>query len=590
MNENTQIKWTPVKGELMTRWAKDITPESALSEYPRPQLKRKEWICLNGLWDYAILPRREKKVINFDGKILVPFPLESALSGVRKKLKANQRLWYQRTFEIPDSWNDKRILLHFGAIDWEAIVSVNGVEIGTHKGGFVPFSFDISKSLKMSGNNQLSVAVWDPTDKGSQERGKQTLKPFGIKYTAISGIWQMIWLEPVPRTYIESLKMVSNIDEEVLNLKVVVIDSQPDDELIITVLGDNKEISSVTKKIEIEYNVKIPSTKLWSPGNPFLYDLNVKIQRNGVLIDEVSSYFGMRKISLQRDEKGCQRISLNNEFIFQYGPLDQGYWPDGLCTAPTDEALRYDIEIAKKLGFNMIRKHGKVEPERWYYYCDKLGVLVWQDMPSGGKISLLSMLLGFLKKNKKFDRKRSQIEKRNFYRELESMILALFNHPSIIMWTAFNEGWGQFDTVKVVQKIRDLDISRLVNNASGWHDHGVGDISDCHKYLGPAFPDNIGDRAAVCGEFGGIGLTVENHMWQKKFKFAYKKVQNSQALIEEYTKLIAKLKELIPTGLCAAVYTQITDVEGEINGLLTYDREIVKMDINFIKNINQSVF
>jgi len=574
MNDNNNSSWAPIKGQIMSKWAKEVTPNNPLPEYPRPQLKRNDWKNLNGIWNYTIRPKTEKMVNNFDGKILVPFPIESALSGVKQKLKAKQRLWYQRKFTIPESWKGKNVLLHFGAIDWEATIWVNGKEVGTHQGGYVPFSFEITGYLQEKMENDIIVAVWDPTKKRSQGRGKQTSKPIGVFYTAISGIWQTVWLEPVPSTYINSLKMVPDIDKETLNLNVEVNNSQPEDKITIEVKDGSTNIITISGNINQEFSLKIPNPKLWSPENPFLYDIIIKIDRNSNILDEVKSYFGMRKISVEKDQNGFKRILLNNKEIFQYGPLDQGYWPDGLYTAPTDDALRYDIEITKEMGFNLIRKHIKVEPLRWYHYCDKMGILVWQDMPNGGKL---------LRRRKKFGRI-------SYYKELESMISTLYNSPSIVMWIPFNEGWGQFNTKEVVKKVRNQDSSRLLNHASGWFDKGLGDVRDCHKYPGPGLPKKFEGRAAVNGEFGGLGLKVENHMWNKKFKWSYKKSKNPELLTERYSELITKLRELVPKGLCAAVYTQTTDVEGEVNGLLTYDREIIKIDIKKMRELNLSVF
>ena len=582
--------WQLIEHEIKTRWAKNVLPDNVLPEYPRPQLRRKEWLNINGLWEYAIRPKKQMSVNSFDGKILVPFPIESALSGVKRKVAPKQKLWYRRIFTVSKSWKGQRVLLHFGAVDWEATIWVNGNEIGTHKGGYTPFSFEISDSLDIEGENELLVSVWDPTNKGGQERGKQTLRPYGIYYTAITGIWQTVWLEPVPTTYIESIKMIPDIDNEIIKIRANIQYSQKGEKISVLVKEGEKDVVENTEDAEEQLVIKIPSPKLWSPNNPFLYDINIQLKRGSKILDRVSSYFGMRKIALGVDEKGNRTIELNNQPIFTYGPLDQGYWPDGLYTAPTDEALKYDIEITKELGFNAIRKHVKVESARWYYYCDKIGMLVWQDMPNAGKTGILYMLVNILRNSEKYKGKRKEFEKRNYYNELESMIASFYNHPSIVVWVPFNEGWGQFETEKVVEKVRELDSSRLIDSASGWHDKGVGDICDCHKYPGPKLPEKIRDRAAVCGEFGGLGLKIENHMWDKKFRWAYKRFPNATELTEKYEELILKLKELQKQGLIAAIYTQTTDVEGEINGLLTYDREVIKMDKKQLRDINLSLY
>ena len=566
-----QKTWTPIAGEIMTRWVKDINPKHPLPEYPRPQMKRNEWLNLNGLWDYAIRSKRLKKLDFIDGKILVPFPVESALSGVKKKVKGKHQIWYKRNFIIPDTWKGKKVLLHFGAVDWEATVFINGRRVRTHHGGFTPFSFDISEYLKED-ENELTVIVWDNT---KHERGKQSLRPFMIYYTAVSGIWQTVWLEPVSNTYIESLKMESDIDEGLLHIKVLSNEENPSSATEIIIKDLDKEITSNYGALNEYITLKLPDPKLWSPESPILYDVDIKLLKDGNIIDEIKSYHGMRKIALGKDDQGHTRIELNNKPIFQYGTLDQGYWPDGLYTAPTDEALLYDIEITKELGFNMIRKHVKVEPLRWYYHCDRLGMLVWQDMPNGGWFIF---------------RKRRSKGKEYFRKELQSMITTLYNSPSIVVWVPFNEGWGQFNTKKVIQEIKVRDPTRLLNAASGWFDKKVGDIRDIHVYPGPKMPGNLEGRAAVIGEFGGLGLNVQGHIWRSKLKFAYKKYKSSEILTEKYAQLIQDLNPLIKAGLCAAIYTQITDVEMEINGLLTYDRDIIKIDEQRLRELNLSLY
>jgi beta-galactosidase/beta-glucuronidase len=588
MKKNKDYHWAPIDGQIMTRWSYEIEPNQPFPEYPRPQFRRTEWLNLNGLWNYAIHPKEEREVSNFDGKVLVPFPIESALSGVKKKLKPRQKLWYSRTFKIPNEWKDKNILLHFGAIDWDTTIWVNKKEIGSHQGGYTPFSFEISGIIDFEVENELVVEVWDPSDMGGQERGKQTLRPVAIWYTAVSGIWQTVWLEPVPKTYIKNFKLIPNIDDETIRVSVNVNNFLDDFNIRADVKDKETMIISMVSKIDKDMIIKIPTPKLWSPKSPFLYDLTIKIEEENKVIDKVETYFGMRKISLGEENNGIKTIELNNEKIFQYGTLDQGYWPDGLYTAPTDEALRYDIEITKGLGFNMIRKHVKVEPARWYYYCDKIGILVWQDMPNGG-VNYMTDLPPNINDYKDL---REEGNKKYYYKELESMISSLFNSPSIITWVPFNEGWGQFDTEKVSNLVKELDPTRLVNSASGWFDFGVGDIFDQHSYPNPILPnkDKIGSRAAVIGEFGGLGLEIEDHMWHIKNKFVYRNLRDQQGLMKKYEILISKLKNLIEKGLSAAIYTQITDVEGEVNGLLTYDREILKMDKKKLRDLNLSIY
>ncbi|NHI91751.1 MAG: beta-galactosidase [Candidatus Lokiarchaeota archaeon] len=555
----------------MTRWVKDIDPQHPLPEYPRPQMKRDDWINLNGIWNYAIRSKNVSEIDKFDGKILVPFPIESALSGVKKQVKGKHKIWYQRKFSIPDRWKGKKILLHFGAVDWETTVFINRKKVGTHQGGYTPFSFDITQYLNQN-ENELTVIVWDSTN---HERGKQSLRPFMIYYTAVSGIWQTIWLEPVPDTFIDQLQMVPNIDDCLLHLKIVASGAIASEKVEIIVKDKNKEIASNSGNLNEYVSLKITDPKIWSPEFPFLYDLDIHLIKNNDIFDKVQSYCGMRKISLGKDEQGHARIELNNEPIFQYGTLDQGYWPDGLYTAPTDEALLYDIEITKEFGFNMIRKHVKVEPLRWYYHCDRLGMLVWQDMPNGGWFIF---------------RKRGSKGKDYFRKELRSMIFALYNSPSIIVWVPFNEGWGQFDTINIINEVQLQDSTRLIDGASGWFDKGVGHIRDIHVYPGPKMPDHLEGRAAVIGEFGGLGLKVDDHLWKSKLKFAYKKYKSSEKLTQKYAEMMQKLKSLIRKGLSAAVYTQITDVEMEINGIITYDRDIIKIDKKQLRKLNLDLF
>ncbi len=568
-------EWQPAKGPLASRWARDVSATNAHFEYPRPQMVRKDWQNLNGLWQYAITASNAPLPANFDGQILVPFPVESALSGVMKRVFETNRLWYRRSFIIQPGWRGRHILLHFGAVDWEATVWVNGRELGSHRGGYDAFSFDITTALKPSGEQEIVVAVFDPTDAGYQPRGKQVRRPGGIWYTPTSGIWQTVWIEPVEEVHVERLNMTPDVDGRRVSVKFAVhsASGSPGGEFTVfdgtNLLGSNSNLAVVVDEpgaYELSGWLGIPSPKLWSPESPSLYGLRVDLWLKGKQTDSVESYFGLRKISVAKDTNGINRLFLNNQPLFQYGPLDQGFWPDGLYTAPTDEALRYDIEIIKNLGFNMARKHVKVEPDRWYYWCDKLGLLVWQDMPSGD----------FGARN---DQRRSDEAAANYERELKTLIAGRGNHPSIVMWVPFNEGWGQHDTARYAALVKQLDPTRLVNEASGWTDRGSGDVKDIHSYPGPAAPAPETNRACVLGEFGGLGLPVRGHTWQDERNWGYRSFTNATDLTAAYVTLLGRLHPLIGArGLAAAVYTQLTDVEVEVNGFMTYDRALVKMD------------
>ena len=578
--KTTTAQWQSVQKHIMTRWAKDVSPEKVHPEYPRPQMARKQWLNLNGLWEYAIRPGNRQQPASFDAKILVPFPVESALSGVAKPVGEKNKLWYSRTFEIPDKWKNKSILLNFGAVDWETTVWINAQKIGAHRGGYDAFTFDITEALKNSGPQKIVISVWDPTDTAEQPRGKQVTTPGGIWYTAVTGIWQTVWLEPVAQAYIKSLKIVTDIDNELVHINAIC--ENPGHGYTLTAKAKDgfftkaKATSSLGQQLTL--NIKKP--KLWSPDSPFLYDLQVTLKDDRAKkVDTIKSYLGMRKIALGKDKDCITRLFLNNKSLFHYDPLDQGWWPDGLYTAPTDDALRYDIEVTKKLGFNMARKHVKIEPDRWYYWCDKLGLLVWQDMPSGDK---------FIQPDGP-DIQRTPDSAEQFERELKAMIDNFRNHPSIVMWVLFNEGWGQFDTVRLTEWIKQYDPTRLVNNASGWADRKTGDVHDIHAYPGPAMPQTEPQRAVILGEFGGLGLPVKNHTWQKEKNWGYRTFENSEALTDAYINLIKKLQPMIEKGLAAADYTQTTDVEIEVNGLMTYNRAMVKMDAKRIATANQKI-
>ena len=576
-----QSDWRIAQSPLRTQWAADVSPETVHAEYPRPQLQRKQWLNLNGLWDLVIVDKGEPPSTNFSGKILVPFPVESALSGVMKTVTEADRLWYRRTFKIPADWKNQRFLLHFGAVDFETEVSVNGTKVGSHRGGYDSFTFDITEAVNVSGENEISVAVADPTDASTQSRGKQVRKPDkGIFYTATSGIWQTVWLEPVPRSHIEFLKLRSDIDRNALIVNAASSNASPSHSIEVLVLREGRRVARARGKSGDDIQLNIRQPRLWSPESPFLYDLQITLREGRKTVDTINSYAGMRKVALGQDEKGVTRLFLNNKPYFMAGPLDQGFWPDGLYTAPTDEALRYDVEITKKLGFNMIRKHVKIEPARWYYWTDKLGLLVWQDMPSGDKF------IGA----RDPDIQRTPESAGQFERELQAMIDTHENSPSIVMWVVFNEGWGQYDTARLAEWVKQRDPTRLVNSVSGWADRGVSDVHDMHRYPGPGSPPPESKRAAVLGEFGGLGFKVDGHTWAGN-TWGYRGMESIEKLTRQYVKLwrgVYALKE--SPGLSAAVYTQTTDVEYEGNGLLTYDRAVIKMPVELVRDANQGRF
>ena len=550
---SVQAQAPPTK--LRTKWAAEVTPAKVLPEYPRPQMVRANWTNLNGEWEYAVADKAAARPQTFSGHILVPFAIQSQLSGVATAVTDQQRLWYRRTFRAPALARGSRLLLHFGAVDWEAHVFVNGKEVGSHTGGYDPFFFDVTDALKTTGEQELVVSVWDPTDKGTQPRGKQVLQPRSIWYTAVTGIWQTVWTESVPAQHIKDLVIGS--DAAAGTISVTVLPSAGATGTAHVVARDgSRVVADASGAAGQPIVLRIAQAKLWSPDSPFLYDLRVTLAG-----DEVQSYAGIRTVAVQRDSAGINKIVLNGKPVFQYGLLDQGWWPDGLYTAPTDAALRSDIETSKQMGFNLIRKHVKVEPARWYYHADKLGILVWQDMPSG-------MLSG---------NEQTTPDASVFSVELERLVDTHRNHPSIIMWVPFNEGWGQHETEKYVAWIKQKDPSRLVNNASGWTDKGVGDVSDVHSYPNPVRPPLEDKRAAVLGEFGGLGLPLEGHTWIEKGNWGYRSYKNTDELGQAYRDLLYQLRILAGEGLSAAIYTQTTDVEIEVNGMLTYDRAVVKL-------------
>lgn len=571
-------QWSPAKGPLMTKWAETVGPDNALPEYPRPMMKREGWKNLNGLWDFKITGK-ETDNGDYKRQILVPYPVESALSGIRETVGAENRVWYRRTFTVENEESDKRVLLHFGASDWETDLFVNGQYVGKHKGGYDPFTFDITDYLK-EGQQEIEITVWDPTDLGKQPVGKQTHDPHSIWYTAVTGIWQTVWLEYVPETYIKELDITPEVDNNRVKIEVTENVNNENYRVRVRARDGNTVVGESVGLLTHPQYIHLDDPKLWSPGHPFLYDLEVELLgSDGNVVDRVTSYFGMRKISIARAGDGFMRLFLNDKPLFQVGPLDQGWWPDGLYTAPTDEALKYDIEVTKNLGYNMLRKHVKVEPQRFYYWADRLGILVWQDMPSG------DMRPGSIPA-------RTEASARQFRKEYKRMIDAYYNHPSIVMWVPFNEGWGQFQTEEIVNWTQKYDPTRLVNNASGWHDRKVGDVIDMHAYPGPDMPETEDNRAAVLGEFGGQALVVKGHLWLQDFSRApshYETSQSETKLHETYNRMLKEVMKLKDMGLSAAVYTQTTDVETEVNGLMTYDRKVVKFDFEELTEIHHNL-
>jgi hypothetical protein len=574
-----QSSWQMKSVPIETRWARDVSPANALPEYPRPQMVRAEWQNLNGLWEYAITLKDAAKPADFSGEILVPYPIESALSGVKKPLLPSQRLWYRRTLRRRDVKSDDRVLLHFGAVDWQATVYINGREVGRHQGGYQQFSFDITDDLR-AGDNELVVSVWDPTDTGPNPHGKQILRPYKTLFTASSGIWQTVWLETVPAVHIDSLYLTPDVDKERLHLLARCSGCEQGDTIEAVAKSNNKTISIAKTHPGRELDLPIVHAHLWSPDSPFLYDLSVRLLRKGKVEDSVDSYFGMRKIEIKNDAAGIARIFLNTRPTYNLGVLDQGFWPEGLYTAPTDAALRFDIEAIKTMGFNMIRKHLKIETARWYYHCDKLGMLVWQDMPQPSNVT-----------------PEAKVE---FEAESAANVEQLHNHPSIVTWVLFNEDWGAYDQARLAKWIKQLDPSRLLDGHSGGYiddpsptqavqDKWVSsDMTDIHTYPGPKMPPSEPGKARVLGEFGGIGVQIDENVWDFANGWGY--VMTSPAgLAAMYEAMLKEVKQLERKGLSASVYTQPFDAETEENGLMTYDRELVKIPLDKLKAINDTL-
>ena len=591
------------QGFIKTAWTDKVDRDHPLPEYPRPQMRRERWLNLNGVWNYKIQNKDLEAPSTYDGEIMVPFCVESYLSGVGRPLSPNEKIWYHKTFTIPVGWINSELVLHFGASDWETKVFVNGKDCGSHLGGYLPFSFNITEFID-SKTFDLLVSVRDPTNSEEHQYGKQSLEPKGIFYTPCSGIWQTVWVEPIPKGGIKSLKITSDIDTDSMQVKIDRYDSDNNiSKMEVNIRSKAASLNYFTAFVESPVSLKIADPHLWTPDDPFLYDLTISLSQGGVLIDTVQSYFAMRKFSTGKNSKGTTRFLLNNKPIFYIGPLDQGYWPDGIYTAPTDEALKFDIELSKKLGFNIIRKHIKVEPARWYYHCDRLGIIVWQDMVSGGKTGftnkqLLKVVLrGYYKTEdttpthyKRTGRTDPQIRD-EFEAELKEMIDHLHNFPCIGVWVLFNEGWGQYNSTRIATWLKGYDPSRPVDATSGFDLVKVGDIRSWHIYVRKLkFFEKISDFsdcAIAITECGGYKLKILGHIWDEKSSFGYGSAKNKENLTQKYENLILKQAfPLVHKGLTALIYTQITDVETELNGIVTYDRAIEKMDFTKVREAN----
>ena len=594
-------KWQSAGEKIKTRWAKNVTPDNVWQEYPRPQFERAEWMNLNGLWEYSVLKTSQAQPKKFQGKILVPFCVESSLSGVMGEVKDDDRIWYKRQFEIPANWNQKNVILNFEAVDYAATIYVNGALVGFHKGAYDRFSFDITPYLNPKGSQELIVSVVDPSSAGVQPRGKQQMPQEGIWYTPVSGIWQTVWMEAVSKeAFLREVKMEPDIDKKAISVIPMLSEPlRPEYKVKAVVSFKGKVVAQTVIPADVKSVIEISNPQLWSPDAPYLYDLNLTlINAKGEVIDTVASYFGMRKINLG-EFNGYKYIFLNNQPLFQYGTLDQGWWPDGLYTPPSDEAMKYDIEITKKMGFNMIRKHVKIEPDRWYYHCDKMGLMVWQDMPSGmvvipenGQIKASSRVQKVPRIGGTDLNQRSE-DAAQFESELRRMIDIHYNSPSIVVWVPFNEGWGQYATRRIANMVKELDPTRLVNAASGWADYPCGDIYDIHSYSAKVLiPQTSSGRASVLGEYGGLGYPIDGHLWDSKMRnWGYGTYHSEKDLMNVYKSQFEQIVDIKNTkGLSAAVFTQTTDVEGEVNGLMTYDREVIKFPIEKMKEMHSVLF
>ncbi len=584
------LAWSPKGDHIMTRWGKSLTPETTWQRYPRPQLQRNDWQNLNGLWSCSVTSHDASlKSVAFDKEILVPFCIESSLSGLAEKFTPEDILWYKRTFSLDKSWKGKDIILHFGAVDYSCEVLVNGKSVGTHKGGNNSFSMNITEYVKFNGDNTLIVSVTDPTDAESDTRGKQILNPKGIWYTAVSGIWKTVWLEPVRKTHIESIVPMSDIKEGKVFFDAELASAKGGETLMIEVLDGNK-IAGTYEGDAANAAVTLKDPVLWSPDNPKLYSVKAVLKRGGKVLDEVNSYCALRKVSKIKDELGVSRIALNDEPIFQLGPLDQGWWPDGLLTPPSEEAMLFDMVELKKMGFNTIRKHIKVEPELYYYFADSLGIMIWQDMPSGFQTSKASEQHVSAQSSEDWNAPEAHVEQWKY--EYKEMYHNLRFFPCITTWVVFNEGWGQFRTAEMTAFAKELDDTRLINGVTGWADRGVGDIYDIHNYPSTSMklPSECNGRISALGEFGGLGYPVKDHLWDASKGWGYRNMDANLELMNNYSRLMYDLEGLASQGLSAAIYTQTTDVETELNGLMTYDREVVKLNESMLNILHDRVY
>lgn len=577
-------QWKPAGDKIKTEWADKVDPQNVLPEYPRPIMERPQWLNLNGLWDYAITKKDAPLPKTFGGKILVPFAIESSLSGVGKTIKADQSLWYERKFQIPEDWKGKNVLLNFGAVDWKAEVFVNGNKIGEHTGGYTPFSFNITKNLK-DGENSLAVRVWDSTGNGLP-RGKQIENPRGIFYTSVSGIWQTVWLEPVSASHISGLKITPDLDSSSFDIRVDSDDKSAT--ATIKVLDNGKVVAQTTAAANKTANIPVKNPKLWWPKSPFLYDLEITLSnKGGEQVDSVKSYAAMRKFSIAKHGRfGGVDFTLNNKKFFTFGPLDQGWWPDGLYTAPTDEALKFDIQRTKDLGFNSIRKHVKVEPARWYTHCDRLGMVVWQDMPSMFGEGNGWQPRGFFQGEERTVSKKFE---ETYRKEWKEIMESLHSYPCIAIWVPFNEAWGQFKTKEITEWTKSMDPSRLVNSASGGNYFDCGDIVDSHDYGNPIMYMFNNQKVNVVGEYGGIGCAVDGHLWVKDKNWGYGKMRSQEEVTKRFVELTNRFIDMTKYGCFGAIYTQTTDVEIEVNGLFTYDRKVLKVDEEKVREVNQKL-